>query len=43
MTKKNGNHIRFTSVRGHRIRLMIAIYGSAITFGLYWPYVWVGR
>jgi hypothetical protein len=32
--------VRFTSVRGHRVRLLIAIYGSAIVFGLQWPYVW---
>lgn len=32
--------VRFTSVRGHRIRLAVAVYGTAIVFGLWWPYVW---
>lgn len=34
-------HVRFSSVRGHRIRLGIAVFGTAAWVGYAWPYVWV--
>lgn len=33
--------VRFTSVQGHRRRLMAAVYGTAFVLGLVDPWVWV--